>query len=102
MDRGGRGGLGGRDESCPYGGDDFTINVNHLDTLQLYIVHCAFYIDNVVGGVRVEGDTIEEVAVNTAVGSRGDENFRPVAEVVLGTNSLHSDFIIFVVYQPVN
>ena len=42
LDRGGRGGLGGRDESRPYGGDDFTVNVNYLDTIQytLFIVHC--------------------------------------------------------------
>ena len=53
------------------GADNLAINVNHLNTLQLYIVHCTLYIDNVLRGVRVDGDAVEQVVVD-AVGLGGD------------------------------
>ena len=58
------GDLIGRDESRPYGGDDFTIDVNHLDSRTLYIIHCTLYIDNVLRRVRVHHD-IQLVAFGT-------------------------------------
>ena len=46
----------------PYNGaDNLTINVNHFNTLQLYIVHCALYIDVIVGGGWVEGDAVGKI-----------------------------------------
>ena len=55
------------------------------------------YIDNVVGGVRVEGDAVEQVVVD-ARGGHGD-GLRPAAEVAVTAVGLHLDLIRGVLSQ---
>ena len=75
------------------GADNLSVHVNYLDTFQLYIVHCTLYIDNVVRGVRIKGDALEQGVVDADTLGGGGQNIGPFAEVVFIADGLHTKII---------